>query len=256
MGFYLPVRPGFADQIEQQTGGDFDDVEEAFEESDAGLSAAALVHAGGDFFNAEASTLEEEDDFGFGVVFGIPVGEGVDDALVGGAEAAGAVGDVFAGHGADEAAQDPAAEEAGDTLAVLAGFFKAGADDQVGVGVDEVVDEAKDFGGAVLAVAVNLDGDIVTVAGGVAVAGLHGPADAEVEGEADDGSTRGDLLDGVVGGAVVDDQDVKIREGAVQVADELADGFALVKDWHDGQAAKAFGMTSRRKLHALDIRPD
>ena len=41
----------------------------------------ALLHADRDLVDAEAGPVEEEDDLGLGVVLGIPVGEGLDDAL-------------------------------------------------------------------------------------------------------------------------------------------------------------------------------
>ena len=92
-----------------------------------------------------------------------------------------------------------------------------------------------DLAGAVLAVAVNLDGDVVAVHGGIAVAGLHGPADAEIKRKADHGDFAGDLADGVVGGAIVDDQDVEIRQRPVSRA-PVCHGPALVEGRDDDQA--------------------
>ena len=67
----------------------------------------------------------------------------------------------------------------------------------------------------VLAVAVDLDGDVVAALGGVHVARLHGAADAEVVRVAEHlRAGRAGAVGRVVGGAVVDDDDVEVRARA------------------------------------------
>src|SRR6185503_6987853 len=62
----------------------------------------------------------------------------------------------------------------------------------------------------VLAIAIDLDGELVAVLEGVAVAGLHGSTDAEVEREPQDGRARsGGALPGLVRRAVIDHDDVE-----------------------------------------------
>ena len=61
-----------------------------------------------------------------------------------------------------------------------------------------------------LAVAVHLDGDVEAVLEGVAVAGLHGPADPQVERQADHVCIAvGGNSGGTVGRAVVHDRDLE-----------------------------------------------
>jgi hypothetical protein len=85
-----------------------------------------------------------------------------------------------------------------------------------------------------------LNGDVVAMEGGVAIAGLHGAADAEVEGETEDRDFVGDLADGVVGGAVVDDENVITGDETAKTADKLADGLALVEGGDDDEAAEIY----------------
>ena len=79
----------------------------------------------------------------------------------------------------------------------------------------QVREQLVDVARVVLAVAVDLDGDVVAVLERVLVARLHRAADAEVERHPHDacaGGARGPRR--VVGRAVVDDQHVEVRARA------------------------------------------
>jgi hypothetical protein len=70
------------------------------------------------------------------------VGEGADDAAVGGAEAAGAVGDGPAGEQADEQPQEVGAGLADEGLAVACLLEEAGADGKVDLAAEDEFNEA------------------------------------------------------------------------------------------------------------------
>ena len=90
-----------------------------------------------------------------------------------------------------------------------------------------------------LAVAVDLDRDVVVVAQRVLVARLDRAADSQVVGVADDDRALGlGLGGGRVVGAVVDDQDVEPRRLAVDVAHDPADHPRLVVGGHDRELRK------------------
>ena len=85
-----------------------------------------------------------------------------------------------------------------------------------------------------LAVAVDLHRDVVALRKRVLVTRLHGAADAEVEGVADDRrALRLRLGDGVVDGPVVDDQHVPARLLSLDVTNDPSDHALLVVGGHD-----------------------
>ena len=122
-----------------------------------------------------------------------------DYPAVGGPESAGAVGEVHPDEHANDGTQDEAAEPADQALFVAGFHQESGTDDQVDLVFQQVFDEPSDLGRAMLAVPVHLDGNVVAVQGGVAVTGLHGPADAEVERQAYDRDSGRHLAHRVVG---------------------------------------------------------
>lgn len=122
-----------------------------------------------------------------------------DHLAVGGAKAAGAVGQINAHQRADDAAEDPAAELADDGLLVISGLEKARADDQIDIAPVEALDEAADFRRPVLAVAIHLHCHVISVQGGIAISRLHRAADPKIERQADHRHARRHLADGVVG---------------------------------------------------------
>ena len=82
----------------------------------------------------------------------------------------------------------------------------------------------------VLAVPVDLHGDVEAVGQGVAEAGLHGAADPEIEGE-DEEPGPGGFRDrtGPVVGAVVHDDDVEARISCPDLLDHPPDRGGLVE---------------------------
>jgi hypothetical protein len=76
----------------------------------------------------------------------------------------------------------------------------------------EALDEPPDFGRAMLAVAVHLHRHVITMQGGIAIAGLHRAADPKIKWQAHDHNTDRHLPNGVVGGAVIDHQHIKARQ--------------------------------------------
>jgi len=91
---HLSSRPRFAHQVEQEADGDLGDVEEALHEVDAAAPVEPLSHPDGQLGDLVAGPVQQEDDLGLGVILGVPVGERPDNPAVGGAEAAGAVGNL------------------------------------------------------------------------------------------------------------------------------------------------------------------
>ena len=116
----------------------------------------------------------------------------------------------------------------------VAGLLQeAAAPDQVGAAVAQPLLQLRDLGRVVLAVAVHLDSDVVALDERVAVARLHGAADAEVEGVAQHRRAGGaGALGGRVGGAVVHDQHVEAGRLAAQLVHDLGDRLLLVQGGH------------------------
>jgi hypothetical protein len=178
--------------------------------------------------------------------------ERLDHPAIDHAETAGAIRHRHAAEQANKRAQNTDAHGSTDGLFVFSFSEKSRTNHHVGVGGKQMVHEAVDFTGPMLAVAVNLDGDIVTMQGGVAITGLHRAADAEIEGQTDHRAIRGNLPERVIGGAVVDHQHIKIGQRAVQTMGEFADGLPFVEGRHDHQAAEVgaeIGMCGRTASH-------
>ena len=88
-----------------------------------------------------------------------------------------------------------------------------------------------------LAVAVDLDGDVVAALEREAVPRLHGTADAEVERQPQHvRAAVGGHARRAVGRAVVDDDDVEVGIEAADLVDHAADGRLLVQRRDDGDA--------------------
>lgn len=114
---------------------------------------------------------------------------------------------------------------------------KTRADYQIDVALFQSLDKPADFGGAVLSVAIHLHGHVIAVQRRIAIARLHRAADSEIKRQADDRDTRRDLADGVIGGAIVNHQHVKVRQRPAQAGDHLADRARLVEHRDDHQIA-------------------
>ena len=78
-----------------------------------------MPHANAQFADSEPHPTEEQDHFGLGIVLGIPVGEGENHLAIGRPETAGAVGQVHADQGADDAPEDEAAEPPHERLFIM-----------------------------------------------------------------------------------------------------------------------------------------
>lgn len=128
------------------------------------------------------------------------------------------------------------AEAANSGGALVLGFFvdEVGADDKISFGGFDGGDEILDEGRVVLAVGIELDGDVVIVVVGIFVASLDGTTDAEV-------GDKGDMiiiilikniLGGVDGTVVYDDVIVFGCQNRVHC---LLDGLFLVVGRDDDQ---------------------
>jgi hypothetical protein len=93
---HLSPRPRLADEVEQEADRDFGDVKEALHDVNAAPPGKAMPHPDGQLADPIARAVQQEDNLGLRVILGVPVGERPDHPAVGGAEAAGAVGDLHA----------------------------------------------------------------------------------------------------------------------------------------------------------------
>lgn len=62
-------------------------------QGDAGHARPALPHAHTQLADSKPGTVQQQNNLGFWIVIGVPVGKSADDPAVGDAEAAGAIGD-------------------------------------------------------------------------------------------------------------------------------------------------------------------
>ncbi len=113
-------------------------------------------------------------------------------------------------------------------------------------------DETGEVAHVVLAVAVDLDHDVVAVAQRVRVARAHGPADPEGERQGEhDGPGRGGDGGGRVARVVVDDHDVGTGDVGVHGGHDLTDAGRLVECGdHDEQSTRGAGadVADRRRV--------
>jgi hypothetical protein len=161
-------------------------------------------------------------------------------AAVGGAHAAGRVGEALAGRQGEEQAEDVDADLAGEgRLVVLAlelgarqrlGLLRiTGADHEVGAVGLHLGKDPRDLGGRMLAVGVQVGTEVVALAQRVEVAGLQRRAEALVEGQRrDQHAGRLGPRRGRVGRPVVDDEDVGAGQVGADVGDHGVDRRLLV----------------------------
>ena len=166
------------------------------------------------------------------------MGEREDHLAVGRTKSAGAIGEVHADQHPDDPAQHEAAELADEGLLVASFLQEPRADDQIGVVVEHALDQAANFRRAVLSVAVDLHGDVISMQGGVAIPRLHCAADAQVERQAYHGDATRHLAHGVVGRPVVHHQDVKLRQRLAKPSDHPANRPRFIEYWYDHQAPR------------------
>ena len=84
-----------------------------------------MAHPHAKLADAIAHPAEQQDNFGLGVIFRIPMREREDDLAVGRAETAGAVGHIQAYQGTDDPAQHQTAKAANKRLLVMGGLEEA-----------------------------------------------------------------------------------------------------------------------------------
>jgi len=147
---------------------------------------------------------------------------------------------------ADAASNDDAMRERenGDARAsrrgrvIGAALDETRADHHVAVATLEAREQRRDLVRRVLSIAVELDGDVVTVALCVQESRLHRSTDPEIEREVDEqraGATRD--AGGVVGRAVVDDDDIRGGIAFANAADHRREGRFLVVRGNDEEDA-------------------
>jgi len=202
--------------------------------------------------------MKHQDRLDLGIVVRVIAREELDPAPVGDAKARGRVGDPLPGDRGQHDREDEVADPAADRHAVAGVAAKATPADHVRLvarGV-ELREEVVDVRRLVLAIAVDLRGDVVAVPQGVLEAGLHRAADADVEGMADDhGAARLGLGRGVVDRAVVDHDDVEVRRVPMDVADHAADHPLLVVGGDDRELAELGVVTHHGAGKRLRVRP-
>jgi hypothetical protein len=176
------------------------------------------------------------------------MGERLDHPAIDHAETAGAIGDGNAAQQANQRAQNTDADGSTDRLFVFSFAEEPRADDHVGIGGQQMIDQPVDFTRAVLAVTIHLDGNVITMKRGIPITGLHRAADAEIEWQTDHRAISRNLPERVIGGAVINDQHIKIRQCAMQAVSEFADGLPFVEGRHNHQSADV-GMCGRTASH-------
>ena len=179
-----------------------------------------MPHAGWHFFNAEPGSFQQQNHFRLRVIFRIPVRKSANDIATGGAKPTRAIGDAHARQQANQPTQHGTARHA-QTVLVISPFTQESAtDDEVSVGFLHVPYQVQHFRGSMLPVAITLDGDVIPVQRCVAIAGLHRATNAQVEGHGNHGRHIARHMGcGVVGRAIVDDENVIVGQRAVQPMD-------------------------------------
>jgi glycosyltransferase involved in cell wall biosynthesis len=147
------------------------------------------------------------------------------------AEGRARVGEGLADEEGDNRREQTLAEAAHTAGAIGADAGVAGADDHVGLSGDQRLEDHAKLARVVLAVAVDLHGDVEAVRERVAEPGLHGAADSKVEGN-DQKPGTGCIGDrpGPVVGAVVHDDDLEARIRCPDLLDHSPDRACLVYD--------------------------
>ena len=129
---------------------------------------------------------------------------------------------------------------------------EARADDEVGPSVEDRLQRPADLARVMLSVAVDLNRQLKAVLERVLVPRLHGAADANVEGEVQDGGTTpcGNSRSSVLGG-VVHDHNVQINVRGADLLQHGADRVLLVVGRHDRERPKPLPRDGRRALQGL-----
>jgi hypothetical protein len=236
--FYdLSVGPRIASHVQEQRGSDFQNVKQAAHQRNAGHSRPALPHFYTQLGDLKTAAMQQENHLGLRIIVGIPVRERLDHPPIDHSKTTGAISDRNTAQQADERAQNTDADRSTDRLFVFSFAEKSRADHHVCVGAQQVIDQAVYLTGAMLAIAVDLHGNVISMQGRIPISSLHRPTDAQVEWQTHHRTVSRHLAKSVIGGAVVDDEYIKIGQRAVQAMSQFPNGLPLVKGWHNHQTA-------------------
>ena len=195
-----------------------------------------------------------------GEVGRVVLAEELHHPAVGGAHAAGRVGEALAGRQGEEDAEDVDPDPPGPGRAVVLalglgagqrlGLLRvARADHQVGAVGFDLGQEARHLGGRVLAVGVEVGAAVVALAQRPEVAGLQRRAEPLVEGHRRDQDAGGARpLGGRVGRAVVDDEDVGRGQVGADVGDHRVDRGLLVPGRDEDESPQRATIVPRAPL--------
>ena len=175
--------------------------------------------------------VQHQDRLDLRIVVRVIAREQLDPAPVRHPEAGGRVADPLAADRGQDDREDQVADPAADRHLVAGIAAEAAAADHVGLVAAglKLGQQIVQVGGLVLAVAVDLGGDVVGVPQRVLEAGLHRAADPGVERMVqDDRAAVLRLGRGVVGGAIVDHDDVELGGLAADLAHHAAHHSLLV----------------------------
>lgn len=84
-------------------------------------------------------------------------------------------------------------------------------------------------------IAIHLHGNVIAVQSGISVTRLHGPADTQVERQADAHCGFGHAAGSAVAGAVINDNYIKLGERSMKLATDLGNRFCLVERGNNGK---------------------
>ena len=207
---------------DQQHDEALEDEEGRAQRGQEGAAAGPLQHPHRHLLDPQPLAHRQLQRLDLGEVGRVVLAEQAHHPAVGGAHAAGRVGEALARRQGQEEAEDAGADppREGRLVVVALGLrcvrvAVARADHQVGAVGFDLLQQARDLGGRVLAVGVEVGAEVVALAQRVEVAGLQRRAEPLVEGQGGDEDARlARPRRGRVGRAVVDDEDVGARAGA------------------------------------------
>ena len=198
---------------------------------DRAAAEAAGVHPHRHLVDPQPVRVQHQDRLDLGVVVRVVAREQLDPAPVRHPEAGGRIADPLAADRGQDDREDQVADPAAERHLVAGIAAVAAAADHVRLVARglELGQQIAQVGGLVLAVSVDLGGDVVGVPERVLEAGLHRAADPGVEGMAqDDRAAVLGLGRGLVGRAVVDHHDVEVGGVAADLAHHAAHHPLLV----------------------------
>ena len=216
-------------------------------------AALALSDLNADFLKAH--TVSGQLDEGLGSIaqphLGVIQTEISDGVSVGGAKATGGIGYLLAGDNRNDFGQQATAYVSDKAKPVADTVFDTAADNKVGRSSLQRSYQSGDIEGPMLAVAVKLDGNVVVISVSEHIAGLHGPADPEINGQPDSGHIEliGDIRC-AVRRTIINNQDVRPREMRPEVLDDPGYRGGLVEGRDDSQDAEILFHEKRKPQRA------